>query len=70
MIVETIKEHEDGSATITFDVEESEREAVMSAGLKFILYTAALGITTIEALDILEREVKIKNENAERLTRE
>lgn len=37
MKVELFKEHEDGSATYTFEMNESERIAIMQAGMLAII---------------------------------
>lgn len=49
-----VKEHEDGSATLSFDMDSETAEIVSSLGLKFLLYCGAYGLSTEEALRIIQ----------------
>jgi len=49
--VEEVKENEDGSATYTFNMDESAAKDVAQIGLKFILYC---GITQVDMKDAFD----------------
>ena len=49
MLVEHIEEHEDGSATLTVDLDEEEQKLLVSFALKVILTLAAYETTWEEA---------------------
>jgi len=51
--VEAIEEHEDGSATYTLETSQEATERFAELGIKFLLYCAACGITTDQALEYL-----------------
>jgi hypothetical protein len=50
VITDTI-EHEDGSATYTFDIDRDSSKKITELGLEFILTCAAYGLDIREALD-------------------
>lgn len=50
--VETI-EHEDGSATYTFDIDETSQKGLCNIGLEFVLYCAAHELDLQYVLDNL-----------------
>jgi hypothetical protein len=52
VITDTI-EHEDGSATYTFDMDEKSEKMVTELGLEFIVTCAAFKLDIQEALDHL-----------------
>ena len=45
MNVEEIKEHEDGSATYTFDMTEEERKLATEQGLLWMIVAGVTGVT-------------------------
>lgn len=60
--VTNVVEHEDGSATYTFDMIDEARDRFADVGIKFALYAGAFEKTTDELFEILEREL-LKDEN-------
>ena len=46
-------DHDDGSATMSFDLSEEATKTMASYGVKFLLYCTAYGITTDEAFDLI-----------------
>ena len=48
-----VTEHEDGSATYKFDVNEEGAVAVAELGLKLLLYCGLTGIGTEEVFDMI-----------------
>lgn len=52
VITDTV-EHEDGSATYTFDIDDASQKKVIELGLEFILTCAAYGLDIQEALQVL-----------------
>jgi len=61
--VTDVVEHEDGSATYTFEMSDEERDQMANIGLKFVLYAGAFSKTTSEMFAILEREL-LKDEDS------
>lgn len=53
IVVEAREEHEDGSATYTFQIEDRTRELLVQEGLRFVLTCAAANLDTAYALEIL-----------------
>ena len=53
-----IVEHEDGSATYSFDLNEDTAVAMSEMGLKFCLYCFVAGLNTQQGLDIILSEAK------------
>ena len=53
--VEKVEEHEDGSATYEFTFDDKNKNQLAKYGLEFILYCAAYGWDTQDALDSLKR---------------
>ena len=51
MRVTEVQEHEDGGATITFDLDVGARKALTNLGLQFVLHCAAAGVDMQTALD-------------------
>jgi len=50
IVIKEVKEHEDGSATYTFDLDDSSSKKITELGLEFILTCAAYGLDIHEAL--------------------
>lgn len=48
-----VVDHDDGSATMSFDLSDDATKTMASYGVKFLLYCAAYGITTDEAFDLI-----------------
>ena len=62
MIVMTeVTEHEDGSATYTFDMDDASQKKVIELGLEFILTCAAYGLDIQEALQVISNYGKEKD---------
>ena len=64
VIADTV-EHEDGSATYTFDMDDASTKKVTELGLEFILTCAAYGLDIQDALEDIrwagqQRELKKK----------
>ena len=53
IVVTDVVEHEDGSATYTFDMDEMSQKKITELGLEFILTCAAYGLDIQEALEVL-----------------
>jgi hypothetical protein len=53
IVVTDVVEHEDGSATYTFDIDDVSSKKITELGLQFILTCAAFGIDIQEAFDHL-----------------
>jgi len=58
--VTNVEEHEDGSATLSFDMDSETAEIVSSLGLKFLLYCGAYGLSTEEALKVIAKNGKFE----------
>jgi len=54
------EEHEDGSATLSFVMDSETAELVSSLGLQFLLYCGAHGLSTEEALRIIQENGKFE----------
>ena len=52
VITDTV-EHEDGSATYTFDMDDASSKKVTELGLEFILTCAAYGVDIQDALQVI-----------------
>ena len=52
VITDTV-EHEDGSATYTFDMDSASQKMVTELGLEFIITCAAYGVDIQEALKVV-----------------
>jgi hypothetical protein len=53
IVVTDVVEHEDGSATYTFDIDDVSSKQITELGLEFILTCAAYGLDIQEALKVL-----------------
>lgn len=55
-----VKEHEDGSATYTFDMSKDMSEICGAFGLKLFLFCGALGKSPDYAFDLLGKQLEDK----------
>jgi len=53
IVVTDVTEHEDGSATYTFDIDNVSSKKITELGLEFILTCAAYGLDIQEALKVI-----------------
>lgn len=53
-VVDTV-EHEDGSATYTFDLDDEARNNLANLGLEFVLHCAATGMDIQDAFKLILR---------------
>ena len=60
VITDTV-EHEDGSATYTFDMDDASQKKITELGLEFILTCAAYGLDIQDALTLISNYGKEKN---------
>ena len=60
IVVESVDEHEDGSATFHFDLDEKAQKAMADLGIEFVMYCAAYEMDIQDALDLISREGKLK----------
>ena len=65
IVVTDVVEHEDGSATYTFDIDDASQKKVIELGLEFILTCAAYGLDIQDAFEDIrwageQRELKKK----------
>jgi hypothetical protein len=67
VITDTV-EHEDGSATYTFDMDEKSEKKVTELGLEFILTCAAYRLDIQDALKVISDYGKTKECNDEEQT--
>jgi len=51
--VEKVEDHEDGSATYTFELDEEATRLVQEVGIQFLLYCGASGVDVQDALDMI-----------------
>jgi len=58
--VTDVEEHEDGGATLSFQMDSETAEMVSSIGLEFLLYCGAYGLSTEEALRIIQENGKFE----------
>ena len=59
VITDTV-EHEDGSASYTFDMDEASQKKVTELGLEFILTCAAYGVDIQDALELIAADGKMR----------
>ena len=62
--VETVEEHEDGSATYQFHMDAHARGLLAEEGLKLVLYCAAAKLDTQVVYDFIEDHVRYENDEA------
>jgi len=60
--VETVEEHDDGSATFTVVVDENARSSLANEGLKLILYCAAANMDLQLVYDFIEDHIRYNND--------
>ena len=60
LAVEKVVEHEDGSATYTFDMSNDTRDMFVSEGVRLILMCAVAEISVEDAFDMLHDIAKVK----------
>jgi len=60
--VETIEEHEDGSATYKFHYDAEVRKLLAEEGLKLVLYCAAAGLDMQVVYDFIEDNIEYNKE--------
>jgi hypothetical protein len=62
VIVTDVKEHEDGGATYTFELDDRAKDKMTNLGLEFMLYCAAYELDLQYALDNLKQLAGKKEE--------
>lgn len=62
IVVETVDEHEDGSATFTVMLDEGVRESLASEGLKLILHCAAANMDVQLVYDFIEDHIRYESD--------
>ena len=62
--VETVEEHEDGSATYQFHMDAHARGLLAEEGLKLVLYCAAAKLNVGVVYDFIEDHVRYENDEA------
>ena len=60
--VESVEDHDDGSATFTVVVDENARSSLANEGLKLILYCAAANMDVQLVYDFIEDHIKYNND--------
>lgn len=60
--VETVEEHEDGSATYNFHMDTHTRGLLAEEGLKLVLYCAAAKMDMQVVYDFIEDHIKYEKE--------
>ena len=65
IVVTDVVEHEDGSATYTFDMDDVSSKKITELGLEFILTCAAYGLDIHDALTHISELGKTKVGNME-----
>ena len=60
--VETVEEHEDGSATYKFHFNEHARGLLADEGLKLVLYCAAAGLDMQVVYDFIEDHMRYEKD--------
>ena len=64
--VESVEEHEDGSATFTVQLDDGVREMLSSEGLKLILYCAAAKLDIQVVYDFIEDHIKYETDDLQK----
>ena len=62
--VETVEEHEDGSATYKFHMDAHARGLLAEEGLKLVLYCAAAKLDMQLVYDFIEDHMRYENDEA------
>jgi len=55
-VVDVVEHPEDGSATYTFEADDGSQKVLAELGIKFLLYCAAAGVSTEDALCMVMKE--------------
>lgn len=63
IVIKDVEEHEDGSATYTFDLDSNSSKNLAELGLEFVLTCAACSMDIQEALTIISEYGKGRSEN-------
>jgi len=61
IVVNEVVEHEDGSATYSFDMDPASTKRITELGLEFLLYCAAYGMDIQDALSLIAEASKAKD---------
>ncbi len=61
IVVEEVKEHEDGGATYTFEMNQKATEAMCQYGMQLVMICAAYGVDIEDAFDCI-RNLGTKDE--------
>ena len=64
--VETVEEHEDGSATYNFHMDAHARGLLAEEGLKLVLYCAAAKLDMGVVYDFIEDHARYENDTPEK----
>lgn len=64
--VETVEEHEDGSATYNFHMDAHARGLLAEEGLKLALYCAAAKLDMGVVYDFIEDHIRYENDSLEK----
>jgi len=62
IVVETVEEHEDGSATYQFHFDSNTRSLLAEEGLKLVLYCAAAKLDMGVVYDFIEDHIRYEND--------
>ena len=62
--IETVEEHEDGSATYKFHMDAHARGLLAEEGVKLVLYCAAAKLDMGVVYDFIEDHVRYENDEA------
>ena len=65
LAVDKLTEHEDGSATYSFDMSNDTRDMFVNDGVKLVLMCAAAEISVEDAFDMINKIVEEKLKDAE-----
>jgi hypothetical protein len=62
IVITEVTEHEDGSATYTFDMDDASSKKMAELGIELILTCAAYGLDIQDALTLISNYGKEKND--------
>lgn len=62
IVVESVEEHEDGSATFTAHLDDDVKEMLASEGLKLVLYCAAAKLDIQVVYDFIQDHIRYEND--------
>jgi len=63
IVVKDTVEHEDGSATYSFDLSDGARDDLANIGLEFVLYCAAARVDIQDAFKMILESAEVKPES-------